>query len=163
ISERAYVANGRGHSLTVIGADGSVVGTVELDPGYTGAIAAGNGIAVAYGGDIYVTEQQASRVIILYDPAMSKATNLTPPAITGATQQTYTVGSSDLGQQLGVVATALAGIEDAPNGSALTATVSDMPPQPGNRPRITGNAQVNQTLRTDNGTWTGGTPTSFSY
>jgi hypothetical protein len=84
--------------------------------------------------------------------------------ISGATGQTHSVGSSDVGHTLRIVVTAtnLAGSSSA--ASSPTAVVASVvKPQATKQPDPHGTAQVGQTVSVDNGTWTGTSPISFTY
>jgi hypothetical protein len=87
--------------------------------------------------------------------------------IPGATGSTYKVASGDVGSTLRAAVTAhnSAG-PSAPADSNLTAVVTEparlMPPSNTEAPKITGSAEVGQTLSTSNGSWTE-SPTSFTY
>ncbi|MFI4985066.1 MAG: hypothetical protein ACHQAV_03650, partial [Solirubrobacterales bacterium] len=84
--------------------------------------------------------------------------------ISGATAQTYTLGSPDVGSTLRVAVTASnTGGPSAPATSAQTGVVA-AEPRPVNAapPTITGTAQQGQALSAQNGSWTN-EPTSFAY
>ena len=84
--------------------------------------------------------------------------------ITGATAKTYTLVAADAGHRIRVRVTATNADGSGSAISAPTAVVSSgaSGPHLQAKPVITGNAQVGQTLTTDNGTWSG-SPTSFTY
>ena len=84
--------------------------------------------------------------------------------ISGATGQTHTVVSSDVGRTLRVVVTAtnLVGSSSAassPSGVVVSVTKPSATAQPNPH----GTAQVGQTVTVDNGSWNGTQPISFTY
>ncbi|NUR77899.1 MAG: hypothetical protein HOQ28_16635, partial [Thermoleophilia bacterium] len=85
-------------------------------------------------------------------------------AIPGATNSSYMLAGADAGAtiRLNVTATTIGGATSAL--SAATASVA-LPPAPTNvvAPRVTGNAQVNQILTAQIGTWTGVAPITYTY
>ncbi|HET8979047.1 MAG TPA: nucleoside hydrolase [Solirubrobacteraceae bacterium] len=87
-------------------------------------------------------------------------------AITGATGQTYTVSSSDVGNTIVVTETAKNTTGSSlPASSLPTAVVSEAAtPVPANisAPGILGNAVAGQTLSETHGSWTGN-PTGYTY
>jgi fibronectin type 3 domain-containing protein len=83
--------------------------------------------------------------------------------ITGATAQSYTLTSPDVGSTLEVAVTASNTAGSAAAASAATATVAPAPPVNVAAPTITGAPQQGQVLTASNGTWTGTTPISYAY
>jgi hypothetical protein len=86
--------------------------------------------------------------------------------IPGATSQSYTIKSSDVGHTLRVQETAYNGTEaSAPAQSAPSPVVTPQP-VPVNytsQPVITGRPAIGQTLSVSTGTWTGTPPITFTY
>ena len=82
--------------------------------------------------------------------------------IAGATSQTYTLATSDVGSTIVVEETATNGNgSSAPAASAPTAVVLPLPPSNGSLPTIRGTAQQGQTLTVSEATWTNN-PTQVS-
>lgn len=83
----------------------------------------------------------------------------------GATGQTDTLTSADVGQNITVTVTASNDIGTAVVVSAQTAVVVPVPVGPSNTtaPAISGTPQVGDTLSASQGTWTGDTPMTFAY
>jgi len=83
--------------------------------------------------------------------------------IVGATSQTYTIVSADVGHTLRADVTAS---NDAGTGSQLssaTATVSAGPPVDTVSPTVSGTLAIGDTLTVTPGTWTGAQPISISF
>ncbi len=83
-------------------------------------------------------------------------------AIPGATSQSYTVASSDLGSTVDVVVTATTGAGFAQASSSATAVVTASP-QSTSAPAISGTATQGQTLTASPGSWSGYPTPTFSY
>jgi hypothetical protein len=84
-------------------------------------------------------------------------------AITGATNQTYTLQASDVGGTLRVQETATnAGGSSSPASSAQTSVVIPLAPSSVGAPTLSGTVQQGQTLSESHGSWTN-SPTSFAY
>ena len=83
--------------------------------------------------------------------------------ISGATQSTYTLTSSDVGHTMRAVVTATNSAGSASATSAQTTVVS-APPRPSNSapPAVAGQTTEGQSLSTTNGSWTNN-PSSYSY
>jgi len=85
--------------------------------------------------------------------------------ISGATSQTYDVGSSDVGRTLRVVVTATSSSGSSSAASSPTGVVAAA----GSAPRATkqpdphGTAQVGKSVSVDNGSWSGTSPITYSY
>ena len=84
--------------------------------------------------------------------------------ISGATSETYTLVSDDVGHTTVVVVTAHNSAGSASKPSAATAVVTGATP-PANTvaPVITGSAAVGWTLNASTGTWSGTTPITYAY
>jgi hypothetical protein len=84
--------------------------------------------------------------------------------IAGATAQTYTITSSDVGHTLRSVVTASNSGGSASADSAHTAVVTGAtPPTNTGIPAISGSTTVGSTLTTTKGTWTGTAPIGYQY
>ena len=90
-------------------------------------------------------------------------------AISGATSQTYTLSSADVGHTIVVQETASnAGGSSSPASSAATgvvvaASTPGSKPSNSSPPVISGTATVGQSLSTSTGAWSGTAPISYSY
>jgi hypothetical protein len=86
--------------------------------------------------------------------------------IANATQKTYTLVAADEGHAIVVRVTATNADGSTPAESAATAAVASATasgaPKNTDRPIISGTPTVGQTLKTDQGSWTG-SPTSYAY
>ena len=84
---------------------------------------------------------------------------------TGATGTTYGVTDADLGKTLRIVVTATNSAGTATATSAVTAVVVAASAAPVNTapPKVTGTAQIGQTLTATDGSWTGAQPMTFTY
>jgi hypothetical protein len=87
--------------------------------------------------------------------------------ISGATHQTYTLASSDVGHTVKVTVTAsnssLPGGGSSSADSAVTGVVQAVAPSNTALPTISGQTAQGQTLTTTNGSWSGSTPLAYSY
>ena len=83
--------------------------------------------------------------------------------IAGATSQSYVLTSSDVGHTIRAVVTAsnFSGSNSA--SSAQTGVVLANPVSNTQKPKVSGTAQDGHTLSTDNGTWTGTPPITYTY
>ncbi|MCA1682490.1 MAG: hypothetical protein LC685_00570, partial [Actinobacteria bacterium] len=86
-------------------------------------------------------------------------------AISGATSQTYTLTSADVGATVQVVVTATNSAGSASASSAATPVVQPTPVAPQNTaaPSVSGSATEGQVLSAGNGTWTGTPAPSYSF
>ena len=89
-------------------------------------------------------------------------------AIPGATNQTYTLTDSDVGDTIRVQETASNGGDSSPATSAATGVVqavSSPPTAPSNSspPVVSGTTTAGQTLTTSTGAWEGTPPISYAY
>ncbi len=83
--------------------------------------------------------------------------------ISGATGQTYTLTSADVGHRVVALETAVnGGGASAPAQSNATNTVIPLPPANVSPPTITGTPAIGHTLTESHGSWTNN-PTSFTY
>jgi hypothetical protein len=86
-------------------------------------------------------------------------------AIPGATEPTYELGASDVGQTVRVIVTAtnVGGSSQAVSAASATiAPTQPLPPAASAPPALRGAAVVGQTLSADEGTWSG-EPNAFAY
>jgi len=85
--------------------------------------------------------------------------------ISGATSQTYDVGSSDVGRTLRVVVTATTSSGSSSAASSPTGVVAaaGTAPQATKQPDPHGTAQVGKSVSVDNGAWSGTSPITYSY
>jgi hypothetical protein len=83
--------------------------------------------------------------------------------ITGATAQTYTLVSGDVGVTIRALVTASNAGGSSSASSAQTAVVQAAPPQNTAAPTIAGPPVEGQTLTADAGTWSGTPPISYAY
>jgi len=83
----------------------------------------------------------------------------------GATAATYTLTGADVGEAIRVTVVASNAAGSTTASSVLTASVTALAVAPSNTnpPTIAGAAQDGATLTTNNGTWTGTAPFTFSY
>lgn len=86
-------------------------------------------------------------------------------AISGASGQTYTLGSSDVGKTVRIVVTASNSAGHASAASSPTGAIAaaGTAPSAHKQPDPHGTAQVGQTVSVDNGSWYGTTPISYTY
>jgi hypothetical protein len=82
--------------------------------------------------------------------------------IAGATNQTYTIVSGDVGSTLKVSVTAANSVGNATATSAASAVIAAGPPVNATPPAVSGSAAQGQTLTATNGTWNGTAPITFS-
>jgi fibronectin type 3 domain-containing protein len=83
--------------------------------------------------------------------------------IAGATAQTYTLGSADVGFTLRVQVTASNTAGSASASSDPAGPVSGIPPSNMAPPEVSGTAKDGQTLTADPGSWSGSEPISYAY
>ncbi len=85
--------------------------------------------------------------------------------IAGASDQTYTLVTADVGSTIRVAVTASNGAGSATASSAPTAVVQAAPVPPTNTspPTISGAAEEGQTLSADPGSWSGTQPITYAY
>ncbi len=83
--------------------------------------------------------------------------------IAGATSQSYTVASADIGMRLRVIVNASNADGSGSAGSAQTAAVAAGAPSNTALPTISGTPQQAQTLTATSGTWSGTQPISYAY
>ena len=85
--------------------------------------------------------------------------------ISGATSQTYKLGSGDVGNTIRVLVTATNKDGSGTAQSAATAAVQPPPVSPKNTssPTISGKTVQDETLTANNGTWSGTTPMTFTF
>jgi hypothetical protein len=86
----------------------------------------------------------------------------TCPAIAGATSQTYTLSSSDIGSTIRVNATAANAAGSGAATSDQTGVVKALPPSNTAAP-VSGRARPGAILSASKGDWTGSTPMIYSY
>jgi hypothetical protein len=82
--------------------------------------------------------------------------------INGATNQTYTLASADVGNKVLAIVTATNSAGTAAKSTAPSASVT-APPLSTVKPVVTGTAMVGQTLTTNAGTWTGSPTPTFGF
>lgn len=85
--------------------------------------------------------------------------------ISGATSQTYDVGSSDVGRTLRVVVTATSSSGSSSAASSPTGVVAaaGTAPRATKQPDPHGTAQVGTSVSVDNGSWSGTAPITYAY
>src|SRR5437763_77453 len=85
--------------------------------------------------------------------------------ITGATKQSYTIVSADVGHSLVVLVTATnaAGTTGPVNSKPSDLVSSAAPPVFKTQPTVSGKAQVGEALAAKAGTFSGGIPTKFAF
>ena len=85
--------------------------------------------------------------------------------IGGATRQSYTPASSDVGHSVRVQVTAANADGKSTAASAATGAIAAAPQAPSNavRPTINGTPTVGQTLTADPGSWSGAAPITYGY
>ncbi|MFL5838888.1 MAG: fibronectin type III domain-containing protein, partial [Thermoleophilaceae bacterium] len=83
--------------------------------------------------------------------------------IAGATDRTYVLRSSDVGQTIMVAATATNSAGFASATSGPTAAVAPVAPANIKLPTVTGSAKLGATLTANAGTWSGTTPITYAY
>ena len=84
-------------------------------------------------------------------------------AISGATDQTHTIVSADVGHTMRANVTASNSAGTGSQLSAATAVVSAGPPVNTDPPKVSGTLAIGDTLTATSGTWTGAQPISISY
>jgi hypothetical protein len=84
-------------------------------------------------------------------------------AIAGATAATYTVAAADVGSRLRLAVTASNGSGSVSSASQPTEIVRGLPPVNAALPAIAGLPWQGQPLTVTNGTWTGRTPTGYTF
>jgi hypothetical protein len=83
--------------------------------------------------------------------------------IADATDSSYTLVDSDVGQTVRVVVTAANDVGSDTAASEPTAVIAGAPPSNTDVPTITGNLQADAQVTTDNGSWSGTAPLSYTY
>jgi hypothetical protein len=83
--------------------------------------------------------------------------------IPGATAQTYTLGSADVGSRMRIFVTASNSVGSSYVNSAATNIVAPVPPSNASAPTVEGSAKVGETLSANTGDWRGTAPLTFSY
>jgi hypothetical protein len=83
--------------------------------------------------------------------------------IPGATAQTYTLGSADVGSRMRIFVTASNSVGSSYVNSAATNIVAAVPPSNASAPMVEGSAKVGETLSANAGDWRGTAPFTFSY
>jgi large repetitive protein len=84
-------------------------------------------------------------------------------AISGATTNSYTLTSADVGSTLDVIVTATNSAGSTAATSATVSTVGGIAPTDNTVPVVSGTTTNSQTLASDHGTWSGSTPITYSY
>jgi hypothetical protein len=83
--------------------------------------------------------------------------------VTGATAQSYGLTAADVGSTMRVAVTASNSVGTSTAASSPTLVVEAVPPTNTSPPTITGTAQVNQTLTSDPGIWSGTQPIAYAF
>ena len=83
--------------------------------------------------------------------------------ISGATDDTYTLGSDDVGHAVTVVVTATNPAGDATSTAPATPAVAATAPHDTTPPVVGGTVEPGGTLTAGDGTWSGTTPVDFTY
>jgi hypothetical protein len=83
--------------------------------------------------------------------------------ISGASGQSYTLTSTDVGSTIRVAVTGSNGSGSSSASSAATSTVAAAPPSNTSLPSVSGTAQDGQTLNASAGSWSGTPPIGFAY
>src|SRR6201999_3930164 len=83
--------------------------------------------------------------------------------ITGATDDTYTLGAGDIGHAIVVVVTATNDGGTDTHASDASGAVAAAPPHDTVAPDVTGTVTLGGTLSAGDGTWTGTDPGTFDY